>query len=146
MCFKCIQTFKLIQFYSEDFKGPKITTKPGLPFPAGMIAMFTCEVDTSSQNISFKWECLGNKGKHGTVSMFNSTKYSSVITRNMHLQHDGKTCRCCTSVDGITAKSEISVSISSEYISINNAVFFNHTITYTLVIAIVTHHNYNLKL
>lgn len=42
--------------------------------------------------------------------------------RNLHLVHDGETCRCCINVDGILGNSEISLAISSEYISIHNAV------------------------
>lgn len=107
----------------KDFIGPTITTEPGLPLPPGSNVAFICMVETLSTKISFEWECLG-KVEHNSrrVSKFNSTKYSSVIMRNIHLHHDGETCRCYINVDGISGNFEISLAISSEYISINKAV------------------------
>lgn len=103
-----------------DFLGPTIATEPGLPFRSGSNVVFTCMVETLSKKITFEWECLGKvEPESRRVSLFNSTKHSSVIMRNIHLIHDGKTCRCCINVDGISGNYEISLVISSEYISIN---------------------------
>ncbi|XP_071148690.1 neural cell adhesion molecule 1-like [Mytilus edulis] len=96
-----------------DFLGPTITTKPEIPFRSGSNVVFTCMVETLSTQITFEWECLGKvEPKSRRVSMFNSTKYYSVIMRNVHVVHDGKTCRCSINVDGIMGNFDISLAIS----------------------------------
>ncbi|CAG2217650.1 unnamed protein product [Mytilus edulis] len=97
-----------------DFTGPTLRTDPELPFKAGTTASFICLTDTLSTNIQFKWECLGNNETMSVkAGLLNSTKYSSVIMNDINMNHDGNICRCCINVDGITAESEISVSIIS---------------------------------
>lgn len=74
-------------------------------------------VDTLSTNILFEWDCLGKIEPQSRI-VLNSTKYYSVITHTIHLSHDGDICRCCINVDGIRGNSEISIAISSEYITV----------------------------
>ncbi|CAG2218517.1 unnamed protein product [Mytilus edulis] len=64
--FKCIMTFNAhgsdsnsISVNIIDFKGPTITTEPGLPVRSGSSVVFTCMVDTLSTKVTFEWECLG---------------------------------------------------------------------------------------
>ncbi|XP_052080109.1 titin-like isoform X2 [Mytilus californianus] len=123
-----------------DFTGPSITTEPGLPFPSGSNVAFTCMVDTLSTNITFEWDCLG-KREPQSRSFFGSksTKYSSVITRNIQLIHDGETCRCCINVDGIRGNSEISLAISRKpIIDISKAATCESYSTITLYCVIHT--------
>lgn len=81
-------------------------------------------VDTLSTDIKFQWDCLDTKeSMSGMDVLSNSTKYSSVIMRDIHLHHDGKACKCIITVDGITEKSEISVSIRSKYIIMNKLLY-----------------------
>lgn len=106
-----------------DFLGPTITTNPEIPFRSGSNVVFTCMVETLSTQITFEWECLGKvEPISRRVSMFNSTKYYSDIMRNVHVVHDGKTCRCSINVDGILGSFDISLAISSKYISINKSI------------------------
>lgn len=73
-----------------------------------------------STKITLKWECLGKvEPKSSRVSKFISTKYFSAIMRNIHVVHDGKICRCCVNVDGVSGNSEISMAVNSEYIATN---------------------------
>ncbi|CAC5404483.1 unnamed protein product [Mytilus coruscus] len=118
--FTCLMAFKAYGSFSDsiivkiiDFIGPTITTEPGLPFRSDSNVVFTCMVETLSTKITFEWECLG-KVEHRSrrVYISNSTKYSSVIMRNIHVIHSGETCRCCINVNGISGNSEISLAIS----------------------------------
>ncbi|XP_052080110.1 titin-like isoform X3 [Mytilus californianus] len=145
--FICLMTFKANGLLSDsisvkiiDFTGPSITTEPGLPFPSGSNVAFTCMVDTLSTNITFEWDCLG-KREPQSRSFFGSksTKYSSVITRNIQLIHDGETCRCCINVDGIRGNSEISLAISRKpIIDISKAATCESYSTITLYCVIHT--------
>ncbi|CAC5393433.1 unnamed protein product [Mytilus coruscus] len=118
--FKCLMTFNAYGSDSDsisvniiDFLGPTITTEPEIPFRSDSNVVFTCMVETLSTKITFEWKCLGKvEPKSRRVSIFNSTKYYSDIMRNIHVVHDGKTCRCCINVDGISGNSEISLAIS----------------------------------
>ncbi|CAC5393427.1 TTN [Mytilus coruscus] len=131
---------KVTRYFSLDFIGPSITTEPGLPFPSGSNVAFTCMVDTLSTNITFEWDCLGKIEPQSRIFFVsNSTKYSSVITRNIHLIHDGETCRCCINVDGIRGNSEISLAISRKpIIDISKAATYESSSTVTLYCVIHT--------
>ncbi|XP_071149230.1 uncharacterized protein [Mytilus edulis] len=103
-----------VQVNVIDFTGPTLSTDPELPFRTDIKASFICMTDTLSTNIQFKWECLGNNETMSVkAGLLNSTKYSSAIMNDINMNHDGNICRCFINVDGITAKSEISVSIIS---------------------------------